>query len=103
MSPQSRCTSFVLNRVRPPAKPAQTTNAPAAQYRGTLIGDSRLTQGLGALPVGAPAFSEITLAELPPLAARSVASPLPPRAPPGDLAPTAPPAPPSAPHLPPPR
>src|SRR5258708_13851522 len=88
MSPQSRCTSFVLNRVTPPAKPAQTTNAPAAQYRGTLIGDSRLTQGLGALPGGGPAFSESIIANIPPLSKGSLACAVRRRCPPDDRGPT---------------
>src|SRR5260370_3113941 len=88
MSPESGGTSYVLNRVTAPAKPAQTTNAPAAQYRGTLIGDSRLTQGLGALPGGGPAFSESIIADIPPLAKGSLACAVRPRWPRGDLGPT---------------
>src|SRR5260370_15057730 len=88
MSPQSRCTSFVLNRVTPAGKGGKTTNARAAQYRGTLIGDSRVTEGVGELPGGGRAFSESIIADIPPLAKGSLACAVRPRWPRGDLRPT---------------
>ena len=58
---------FVLNTATQPANPAQTTNTAAVQYSGTLTGDSRLAQGLGALPAGGTVFSESMIADIPPL------------------------------------
>jgi len=59
--------SFVLNTATQPANAAQTTNAVTVQYSGTLTGDSRPAQGLGAPPGADTVFSESMIADIPPL------------------------------------